>query len=62
LTAYVKIIEFQRTGHYDLMYVKTKELGRKPENLKFKLKKRWMKMREVLIFCTLKWKSYQGDE
>jgi hypothetical protein len=22
-----EIIEFQRTGHYDLMYIKTKELG-----------------------------------
>jgi hypothetical protein len=27
-----KIIEFHRTGRYDLMYVKTKELGWKENN------------------------------
>jgi hypothetical protein len=30
---YDEIIEFQRTGHYDLMYMKTKELGWKDDQV-----------------------------
>ena len=32
--ACTEIMEFQRTGRYDLMYMKTKELGRRPKGFK----------------------------